>query len=413
MTVSSPERQGVEIGAGRLPRVLVVHNRYQQPGGEDSVCEAEVALLRRFGHDVEVYERHNDELRGYPAWRAARDTFWSPRTVSDLRALATRFKPDIVHVHNSFPLISPSVYWAAAQAGGAVVQTLHNFRLLCPQGIFLRHGDSCEDCLGTIPWRGVTRACYRDSRPQSALLAAMLVSHRALGTYRHRVARYIALTEFAREKFISGGLPADRIAVKPNFVEESGASNEHARSGGLFVGRLSEQKGIPLLIQALKQMERPTRVRLIGGGDLEELVRATFGADWLGPLPHAGVMQAMASAQFLVLPSFGYEGFPRTLVEAYSRGLPVLASRAGALADIVVERETGLLFKPGDAVDLARAMQWLLDHPGELQRMGERARREYELRYTPEQNYRCLAAIYQDALRQQHRVSTSCAASAA
>ena len=200
-------------------RILFVHNAYQHRGGEDSVVEAEIALLQSHGHAVETYFRSNEDVAGMSSLALARHTLWSPRTPHDLADLIRRFQPDVIHVHNTFPLISPSLYWAAERARVPVVQTLHNFRLMCLNALFLREGKVCEDCMGHLPWRGVARACYRESRAASAALAGMLTLHRGLGTYRNKVARYIALNEFCRGKFIEGGLPAERVVVKPNFVD--------------------------------------------------------------------------------------------------------------------------------------------------------------------------------------------------
>ena len=183
------------------------------------MVEAEIALLRSHGHDVETYFRSNDDVTGMSAVALAGGTLWSARTSHEVARVIGRFQPDVIHAHNTFPLISPSLYWAAARAGVPVVQTLHNFRLMCLNALFLREGKVCEDCMGHLPWRGVARACYRGSRAASAVLAGMLTLHRGLGTYRHKVARYIALNEFCRGKFIEGGLPAERVVVKPNFVD--------------------------------------------------------------------------------------------------------------------------------------------------------------------------------------------------
>jgi glycosyltransferase involved in cell wall biosynthesis len=224
-------------------RVLVAHNGYQMRGGEDAVVQAEVALLRTRGHPVIEYRRHNDELRDMRTLDAALDTFWSRRTGRDLDRLVAEARPDVVHAHNTFPLISPSLYWAAHRHGIPVVQTLHNFRLMCPQAMFLREGKVCEDCLDKTPWPAVVHRCYRESRPQSAVLSGMLVSHRLLGTWKRRVTRYIALNEFCRRKFVEGGLPASRIVVKPNFVDFA-RPLDVPRSGFLFVGRLAREKAL-------------------------------------------------------------------------------------------------------------------------------------------------------------------------
>ena len=199
--------------------VLVVHNAYQQRGGEDAVVEAEIDLLRQNGHPVQVYRRSNDEISQMPAASAAIQTLWSRRTTHDIRNLIHQHRSAVVHVHNSFPLVSPSVYWAAAALNVPVVQTLHNYRLVCPQALLLRDGKPCEDCVGKVPWRAVQHACYRGSQAQSAVVAAMLQTHRWLGTWQHKITRYIALNEFCRDQFIAGGLPRERIRIKPNLAD--------------------------------------------------------------------------------------------------------------------------------------------------------------------------------------------------
>lgn len=378
-------------------RILVAHNAYQQRGGEDAVVEAEVDLLRANGHDVDLYSLHNDALVNMPRAEAAVSAIWSRRSASDVDALCEQFRPDVVHVHNTFPLISPSLYWAAAKRHVPVVQTLHNFRLLCPQAIFLRDGKICEDCIGKVPWRSVTRKCYRESAMQSAVITSMLATHRAIGTYRNRVTRYIALNEFARDKYVEGGLPAARFRIKPNFIGSPGVPTWTNRAGGLYVGRLSSEKGVEVLAGAMRSFTTPP-IEVIGGGPLENLARESCGDRYLGYRPLDEILQRMGAAQFMVLPSICYENSPRTIVEAFACGLPVIASRLGALAGIVTDGVTGLLFKPGDSTDLAAKIAWAMAHPDQMARMGKAARAEYDAKYTPERNHEMLMDIYEDAI---------------
>ena len=383
-------------------KILVAHNAYQQRGGEDAVVEAEVSLLREHGHEVEMYRQHNDALNHMPRALAAISTVWSRRSAGDIDALCEHFKPEVIHVHNTFPLISPSLYWAAGKRHVPVVQTLHNFRLLCPQAIFLRDGKICEDCIGKLPWRSVTRKCYRESAAQSAVVAGMLSAHRALGTYRDRVTRYIALNRFARDKYVEGGLPAARFRIKPNFVSSAAAPTWENRRGGLYVGRLSSEKGLEVLAAAAGPSDGAP-LEVIGGGPLEALAREAFGARYLGYLPLEEIMARMGRARFLVLPSICYENSPRTIVEAFSCGLPVIASRLGALADIVRDGATGLLFNAGDAADLAAKIAWAESHPEQMLHMGRAAREEYETQYTPQRNHALLMDIYEDAITSVRR----------
>ena len=374
------------------PRVLVVHNRYLHRGGEDVVVDAEVALLREHGHEVVLFERGSDQLSRFPPGMAMQ-LLWNSQVAGELRQAVDDFGPDVVHVHNTFPFISPAAYSAVKDR--PVVQTLHNFRLMCLNALFLRDGKACEDCMGHLPWRGVARACYRDSRPASAALAAMLALHRGLGTYGTKVSRYIALNEFCRGKFIAGGLPAERIVIKPNFVDARRPA-QRARSGLLFVGRLSAEKGIHVLAGALGLAA--VKLRAAGEGPEGETLRGMEGATLLGALPAESVRTEMEGAVALVLPSICYENFPRTIVEAFSSGLPVIASRIGALAEIVTEGRTGLLFEAGNPADLAAKMAWALAHPGEMAEMGRQARVQYEREFTPEVNYGRLMEIYRGAL---------------
>jgi glycosyltransferase involved in cell wall biosynthesis len=324
------------------------------------------------------------------------NTFWSKRTVNDLEKLIAEFAPDVIHAHNTWPLISPSLYWAAERSGLPVVQTLHNFRLMCLSGVLLRDGKVCEDCMGHLPWRGVVRKCYRGSTAQSAIMAAMTALHRSIGSYRKKVTRYIALNEFCREKFIEGGIPAGRIVVKPNFVDFP-EPETFARTGLLFVGRLSVEKGIKTLAQAMGYPDVPN-LSVAGEGPEMHLLEGVAEITRLGSLAADAVQREMCRASALVLPSIWYENFPRTLVEAFACGLPVIASRIGALAELVRDGETGLLFEPGNAQDLAAKMIWAKSHPEEMERMGSNARKQYESEFSAEVNYRLLMKIYDESI---------------
>lgn len=377
-------------------KILFVHNAYQHKGGEDTVLEAEAALLASRGHVVEYFTRHNNDISQMSRVSVAIQTFWSTPSAKDFEAQLRSFMPDVVHVHNTFPLISPAIYWVADRMGVPVVQTLHNFRLFCPQAMLLREGKVCEDCLGKLPWRGALRGCYRESRLQSTVLASMVSLHRGLGTWQNKVTSYIALNHFCRNKFIEGGLPAERIVIKPNFVDFSPPIAVD-RKDFLFVGRLSAEKGIDTLVAASRMVEA-ARVQVAGTGPEAELLNAVPNIRALGALTGDQVREAMAGAMALLLPSIWYENFPRTLVEAFGCGLPVIASRIGALAELVEDRVTGLLFEPGDPASLADAMRWALEHPAEIAAMGKAARAHYEANFTAERNYQQLLAIYEGAI---------------
>lgn len=385
-------------------RILFVHNAYQLRGGEDSVVDDEIQLLREHGHEVELYRRDNHEIGSMGKAAVARDTLWSTRTTYDIEAALSRFRPDVIHTHNTFPLISPSIYWAAAKRHVPVVQTLHNFRLLCPQAMLLREGKVCEDCVGKIPWRGVTRRCYRGSLAQSAALAGMLVLHRGLRSYASKVTRYIALNDFCREVFVRGGLPTRRLSVKPNFVADPG-SGSAARAGFLFVGRLSAEKGIATLADALA-VTPSLGCGVVGTGPEERVIGTLPNVEMAGWQQGPYIAERMKNSLALVMPSLWYENFPRTLVEAFACGLPVIASRLGAMAALIRDGETGLLFNPGDARDLAAKLAWAKAHPDAMRGMGEAARREYESKYTPKKNLEILLSIYREAIAERQQNNT-------
>ena len=386
------------------PKVLVLHNHYQLPGGEDSVFAAESALLEEHGHEVVRLTVHNDALVERSRAAMALDTVWNSREAARVADVIRRERPAVVHCHNTFPQFSPAVYYAAQRAEVPVVQTLHNFRLTCVNGLLFREDAPCERCVGALaPWRGVVHGCYRGDRTASAAVVAMVGIHRAVGTYARTVDRYIALTEFARGRFIASGLPAQRIAVKPNFARDRGAPAPGGpRAGFLYVGRLSAEKGCMLLVDAARLMESAATITVVGDGPLrEEMARAASDVPNLvlaGSCPPDDVHARMLSARAVVIPSLCYEMFPVVAAEAFGAGVPVVASAHGGLTSIVDEGRSGRLFTPGDAAALARTLDELHAAPLEAARMGAAARQTYEAQYSPSANYRQLSAIYGDVI---------------
>lgn len=396
--------------AGDIQSILIVHNRYQQRGGEDAVFEAESSLLERHGHRVERLEFDNSTipLSRSPLATAtlAASTIWNRRSLGVLNAAIERCQPDIIHFHNTLPLVSPAGYYAARGKRIGIVQTLHNYRLLCPNALLFRDGGPCEDCLGKrIALPGIKHACYRDSRAQTATVAAMVSTHRLLGTWRKQVDRYIALTGFSRQKFVEGGLPADKIAIKPNFLDNVPPPADVGGDGFLFVGRLAESKGIDDMLAAWSQHRLPYRLRIAGGGPMEPTVHDAASNQEpitaLGMLKPVEVLQEMETAQALVYPSTWYENFPMTLVESFASGLPVIAARLGAMAEIIEDGRTGLLYDPGNTGDLAARLHWAAGHPEEMRTMGQQARAEYDNKYSGDRNYRQLIDIYRQAVDQR------------
>jgi len=378
-------------------RVLQVHNRYSQAGGEDAVVDLESQLLRRQGHQVEQFIVSNNEIRTVQwlgvGWRCGRNRIAMNAIDREIRSI----RPDIVHVHNFFPLLSTSVYAPCARHNTAVVQTLHNYRPICLGATFCRNGTVCEKCLGGNPAHGVLHRCYRGSLAASAAGAWMIMTNSQRRTWHEGVDRFIAPSEFVKSKFIAAGFPANRIAVKTNFVSGLWATPvpERDREGGLFVGRLSEEKGFKTVVAAIQQAG--AGIRVVGDGPLKASCNGT-SAIMVGQLPAEGVRDEMLAAQYLVVPSVCYEGWPVVIAEAFSSGLPVIASRIGALAEIVEDGKTGLLFEPGNAADLVTRLKWASTHRDEMARMGRNARLVYEGRLTAECNYKDLVAIYRAAI---------------
>ncbi|MEM9187470.1 MAG: glycosyltransferase [Planctomycetota bacterium] len=389
-------------------KVLACHNYYQQRGGEDQSCEDEVALLRRGGDEVVTYTRHNDEVDGMSKLSVAKQTLWSRRSSREIRLLVADHRPDVVHFTNTFPLISPSVYGEARRLGAAVVQSLRNYRMACAGPYFLRGGKVCEDCLGkAVPWPAVVHRCYRGSLAGSAVVAGMQTGHRLLGTWKRGVDLFYTLTDFAREKCVATGLPPDRVLVKPNCVQPDPGPAAGRGGYAVFVGRLSPEKGVGTLLDAWRRLSAPgagggLRLKVVGGGQLAARVAAAARENpnivATGPLAHDEMLRVVGDARALIMPSVWYETFGRTIIEAYAKGTPVIASRLGAMSELVSPGETGLLFEPGEAESLAGAVAELWSLPAErTAAMRAECRSRYLERYTPEQNYKLLKAVYAKA----------------
>ena len=341
------------------------------------------------------------------AARLAASTVWSHDAARSVGEKVRRFRPDVVHFHNTFPLVSPAAYSAGRAEGAGVVQTLHNYRLLCPNALMFRDGHPCEDCLGrTPPWPGIVHACYRGSRSQTTVAAAMLTFHRLRRTWERDVDVYVALTEFSKQKFVAGGLPPDRIVVKPNFLDPDPGGKTAAGDYFLFIGRLVQYKGVETLLQAWNGGGQPAPLHIVGDGPLSPTVTRAASEHaritYLGQMPRTSVLQQLRSCRSLVFPSLLYENFPVTVVEAFGCSVPVIAARIGAVAELVEDGRTGILFEPGDPEDLIAKVRWAWEHPAEMQRMGREARREYEAKYTAEHNYQMLMNLYAQTVERRH-----------
>ncbi|NIS79388.1 MAG: glycosyltransferase [Anaerolineales bacterium] len=385
-------------------RILLIHNTYRQPGGEDSVFRAEARLLLDHGHKVWEYTRSNHELQQLSGVRAAMEALWSRRTFNELTNLLQNAAPDLAHFHNTFARISPAAYHACKRLGIPTVQTLHNYRLTCPAATHVRNGRVCEDCLGRyFAWPSIIHRCYRGSAVQSGTVAIMNALHAGIGTWQTAVDFYIALTPFMRNIMLRAGLPADRVVVKPNFLSNDPGVGTGPGDYALFVGRLVQEKGIETLLDAWSAEDLPS-LKIIGDGPLERKVQRMIASQSnarvkaLGRLPHSEVLEFMKSALVLIFPSEWYEGFPMAILEAMACGIPVLASKLGSLPEIVEEGKTGLLFTPGNIEELRQNVRWIMQHPEEIMSMGINGRMKYLETYSAAQNYRQLIDIYRQAI---------------
>ncbi len=388
-------------------RIIVAHNFYQQPGGEDQVFAAETELLESYGHKPVRFIMHNDEIDGMSRISLAVKTTWNRDSKAKLADVIREVKPDVVHFHNTFPLISPAAYAAAREGGAAVVQTLHNFRLLCPNAVFFRDGKVCEDCLHKktkLP--GVINRCYRGSFAASAMCATSLTIHNLAGTWRNAVDTYITPSESAKRKFVEGGLPADKIVVKPHFLPTDPGVGPGDGDYTVFVGRLSFEKGVETLLAAWDKLAANCPLKIIGDGPLAPQVQSALKGDprieWLGRKSLNEIYEIVGRAKMLIFPSQCYETFGRVAIEAYARGTPVVATDHGAMADVVDQGRTGLRFAPGSPQDLADRVQQLLDEPELLAQMRVQARHEFETKYTAPANYERLMRIYENAIARAH-----------
>jgi len=384
-------------------RVLICHNYYQQPGGEDVCFESEAALLERKGHSVHRYTLTNDLIRFMCGFRAAARAVWSQSAYRELQCAVRRGGVQVVHFHNTFPLISPAAYYAVRRQGARVVQTVHNYRLGCPNALLFRNGEVCEKCLGKkFAWPAVAHACYRNSVAATGTVAIMLAVHRLLRTWSTLVDIYVTLTEFAREKLIEAGVAPAKIVVKPNFVFPDPGPGLGRGGYALFAGRLVAEKGIDTVLSAWDKLPVKPPLRIAGDGPLAPQVAALAEREknvvFLGRVSRAELLSLMQEAVVLVFPSKWYEGFPMLVAEAYATGLPVVASPIGSLKSLVHDGRTGLHFRPGDAQDLASRIEWVFSHRREVSNMRAQARQEFEASYTAGRNYELLIDIYERAL---------------
>jgi glycosyltransferase involved in cell wall biosynthesis len=387
-------------------KILILHNRYQHAGGEDAVFQAEVNLLAEYGHVVETLVFDNSDIHSFvDKLKIGFGSSYNPASAAKLEHSIHGFLPDIIHVHNFFPVASPAVFYVAEKQNIPIVQTLHNYRLLCSNALFFRDGKVCEDCYGkAVPLDGIRQGCYRSSKLQTASLVMMTALHNRLGTWQNRVAQYIALTEFARQKFLGShlGLDPSQVSVKPNFSFDPALVMPDQKSDFfLYVGRLSVEKGIVPFLEAVRDIHCP--VKILGNGPFVEQVQALSDQyshiEFLGYRSKDEVLALLKQARALIFPSICYEGFPVSVVEALACGTPVVASNIGGIPEIITDLQNGLLFEAGNIRQMVDTIK-LISQEDELWRsMCFNARKTYEARYTPEQNYQMLIQVYRQAIR--------------
>lgn len=382
-------------------KILYCHNYYRIRGGEDVSFEADVQMLRDYGHEVITLTRDNANLSDSSLLRTTKQLFWNRETEKEAESLIRQHRPDVLHCNNLFPQISPSVYRAANRANVPVVQAIRNYRYFCSGGTFYRNGQVCTDCVGkSVAYPAVLHGCYRNSRPGSALVAAMHAYHRSMKTWSKRVSMFFTPSQFAKETCIVSGFSRGQIKVKTNFVYPDHGPGPGDGGFALFIGRLTKEKGTETIAEAWMQRNPPLPLKIVGEGEISDFGKANGqvpNVEMLGQQPMEHVLELLGRATCLIFPSRWYETFGRTIAEAFSRGTPVISSDMGVMADHVEHGENGLLFPAGNAHELVRQIEKLVEDPAQTQRMRENARQRFLDRFTRQHSYDQLLDIYEAA----------------
>lgn len=379
--------------------ILIVHNYYQISGGEDTVVANEKTMLEKHGHKVILYSRNNAELKQMSKIRILFlpfTTVFNLRTYKEIKKQIRRENIDVVHVHNTLNLISPAVYYAARSMKVPVVQTVHNFRLLCPGATFYRDGHICEDCVKNGLKCAVKYSCYRGSKAQTLVCAISTWLHRTTGIYGR--INYICLTEFNKDKLLQlKHIKPERVFVKPNFVENNSFIPEEERLNQfVFVGRLDKLKGVDILFEAWKRMgEGAIKLIVCGMGPMEGWCKSfikenVVNIEMRGFVPNDEALKIIANSKALVLPTQWYEGFPMSIVEAFSVGTPVICSDLGNAGSVVEEGITGYKFRYDSIESIMSAIDKMREKP--LNK--EKIKKIYEIKYSENANYKILNDIY-------------------
>ncbi len=390
----------IQCIARKNMKILLIHNFYKISGGEDTVFFQEKKLLENKGHHVFTYTVHNDSISDFSKLKIGLNTIWNFKTVRELKALIKKNKPDIAHFHNTFPIISPSSYNVLKNNSIPVVQTLHNFRLFCANGYFFRSESVCELCSKSkLNLNAIRYGCYRSSKIATMPVVAMQIFHHYKKTWVNQIDKFIVLSEFSKEKFVSNGLIEKKITIKSNFLNVEVKPNFSKDNYAIFVGRLSAEKGITTLIDALPLMNNALKIIIVGNGyfwDKLQLINSKYNVITLGYKTHDETLKLINNASFLLFPSIWYENQPMTIIESFACGTPIIASKLGAMCDLVADKINGLHFQPGNSYDLAEKVNWMFAHSEERRKMSFAARIEYEQKYTAEKNYHQLIKIYNE-----------------
>jgi glycosyltransferase involved in cell wall biosynthesis len=387
-------------------KILLCHNFYRKFGGEDSAVIALKQILESKGFSVVFYSRDNKETSRYSLAQKLflfPNTFFSLRTYRDIKKIATEFKPDVAHIHNTFPLISPSIYSALKRAKIPIVQTIHNFRFLCPNGQFYSKGEICERCKNGNYISAIVRKCYRSSYILSFLYAASIWLHRILGTFSKKVDKALCLSDFTASKLTERLFCPGKTVVISNFLNADFTSDCHREKYAVFIGRLSKEKGLLTLIRAFEGIKE-FNLKIMGDGpmaeQLKEYVRRNkiSNVELLGFIDGGKRFEILKKAMFSIIPSEWYENQPMAVLEAFAFGVPVIASKIGSLEEIVEDGKNGLLFQMGNSNDLRDKIKHFIDNTGKRMICSEYARYCAETKYSAETNCSKLLKIYKEVI---------------
>ena len=378
-------------------KILFIHNKYQIKGGEDSVLENEMTLLKQNGHSLDLFSVTNDSIKSF---------FYKINIFLNINysynyknQISKKIKPDVIHVHNFFPILTPSIFDACIEHNVPSVMTLHNFRLICPSALLMHNNKIYEKSIKNTAYSTIIDKVYKNSYLGTYAVARMIEYHKKNNTWKNKVSQFIALTNFAKNKFLEAGFLEHKIFIKPNFSSLKVKLDKNInRSGALFVGRISDEKGIKILLKAWEKID--IKIKIIGNGPLKHLVENNDNSriEYLGFMNQEQIFNEMQTASFLVFPSIWYEGFPMVIIESFANGLPIIASKLGSMGEIIEDKKTGLHFEPGSSKDLVEKVKFLNENKQEGEQMSANVLSEFKSKYSEKINYETLIKIYKKVI---------------